>query len=280
MKKKITPGKLREMKEEGEKISMLTAYDYPTAKIIEETDIDVILVGDSVGNTVLGYENTLSVKMEEMLHHTKAVARGLETPLLVGDMPFLSYQVSAEEAVRNAGRLIKGGKAESVKLEGGSQFLDQVEKMVDAGIPVMGHLGLTPQRVLQFGGFQPRGKEVREAQEIFEDAKKLEEAGVFSLVLESVPKLLGKKITEELDIPTIGIGAGPHCDGQVLVFHDLLGLGEFSPKFVKEYAEIKSPTKEAINEFSQEVKSEKFPTSEYSYEMDKEKRDKLNESLD
>lgn len=277
MKNKITPGKLRQMKEDDEKIAMLTAYDSPTAKIVEEAGIEIILVGDSVGNTVLGYDNTLPVTLDEIIHHTKAVDRGIENPLLVGDMPFLSYQVSAEEAVKNAGKLVKEGNADAIKLEGGSECQEQIEKMIDAGIPVMGHLGLTPQRILQFGGFQPRGKRAEEARRIFEDAKKLEEWGIFCLILESVPKQLGKKITEELDIPTIGIGAGPHCDGQVLVFHDLLGLSDFTPSFVKEYADIKSSIKEAIGDFKKEVKSGDFPTPKHSYEMEKEELEKLDD---
>ncbi len=277
MKDKITPGKLKQMKEDGEKIAMLTAYDYPTAKIVEEAGIEIILVGDSVGNTVLGYENTLPVELEEIMHHTKAVARGIETPLLVGDMPFLSYQVSAEGAVKNAGKLIKQGNADAVKIEGGSEYQEQIKKMVDAGIPVMGHLGLTPQRILQFGGFQPRGKKADEAKKILEDAKRLEDLGIFCLILESVPKQIGNRITEELDIPTIGIGAGPHCDGQVLVFHDLLGLSDFTPSFVKEYADLKSSIKEAIGDFKKEVKSGDFPTSKHSYGMEKEELDRLDD---
>lgn len=275
MSKKITAGKLREMKEEKEKIVVLTAYDYSAAKILEKTNIEAILVGDSVGNTVIGYENTIPVTMDEMLHHTKAVARGIETPLLIGDMPFLSYQASVEEAVRNAGKFIKEGNAEAVKVEGGSEILKQVEKTIDAGIPVMGHLGLTPQKIHQFGGYQPRGKSVKEAKKIFEDAQKLEEAGVFSIVLESIPQKLAKKVTENVDVPTIGIGAGPFCDGQVLVFHDLLGMTEFSPSFVKQYADLFSEIEKAVSEFSDEVKSGDFPSSEHSYGMENSEWEKL-----
>ncbi len=199
MSKNVTPAKIRKMKEKGEKITVLTAYDYPTAQLLEEVDIDGILVGDSVGNTVLGYENTIPVSMEEMIHHTKAVSRGIETPLLIGDMPFLSYQASVEEAVKNAGKFIKEGKAEAVKVEGGSEYLEQIEKIIDAGIPVMGHLGLTPQKIHQFGGYQPRGRSIKEAKRIYKDAKKLEELGVFSLVLESIPQNLAEKITENLN---------------------------------------------------------------------------------
>ncbi|KXA94391.1 3-methyl-2-oxobutanoate hydroxymethyltransferase [candidate division MSBL1 archaeon SCGC-AAA259E19] len=276
----ITPGKLREMKKEGEKITMLTAYDFPTAKIMEKTEIDAVLVGDSVGNTVLGYKNTIPVSMEEMLHHTKAVSRGLENPLLVGDMPFLSYQASIEDAVRNSGRFIKEADAEAVKIEGGSEFLEQIEKIIETGIPVMGHLGLTPQRIHQFGGYQPRGRTIQEAKKIYEDAKKLEEIGVFSIVLESIPRNLARKITEEVDVPTIGIGAGPDCDGQVLVFHDLLGWTEFSPKFLKRYADLISIIEEAVKDFQKEVRSGEFPDSEHSYGVDEEIREKLMNQLE
>lgn len=275
MDEKITPRRIRKMKNKGEKITMLTAYDYPTAKILEETGIDVVLVGDSVGNTVLGYENTIPVTMEEILHHTKAVSRGLENSLLIGDMPFLSYQTSVEEAVQNAGRFIKEAGAEAVKVEGGSEFLEQIKKIIDAGVPVLGHLGLTPQRIHQFGGYQPRGRSFEEAKKIYDNAQKLEEAGVFSIVLESIPSELGKKITEKIDIPTIGIGAGPHCDGQVLVFHDLLGWTEFSPKFLKKYADLIPIIKEAVSEYKEEVMSGKFPTSEHSYGMSKGSRNRL-----
>ncbi|KXA94836.1 3-methyl-2-oxobutanoate hydroxymethyltransferase [candidate division MSBL1 archaeon SCGC-AAA259J03] len=280
MNKKITPGKLREMKEEGEKITMITAYDYPSAKVLERTEIDSVLVGDSVGNTVLGYENTMPVTMEEMIRHTKAVSRGLERPLLIADMPFLSYQTSVEDAVRNAGRFIKETGAQAVKVEGGSEFFDQIRRIIDAGVPVLGHLGLTPQRIHQFGGYQPRGRTVEEAKKIYDDAQKLEEVGVFGLVLESIPKELGRKVTEKIDIPTIGIGAGPHCDGQVLVFHDLLGWTEFSPKFLKKYADLISTIEEAVNGYIEEVKSVDFPTSEHSYEMDEEILKELMDYLD
>ncbi|KXA92419.1 3-methyl-2-oxobutanoate hydroxymethyltransferase [candidate division MSBL1 archaeon SCGC-AAA259E19] len=268
------------MNKDGEKITMLTAYDYPSAKILDSVGIEMILVGDSVGNTVLGYDNTIPTTMEEMLHHTKAVARGLENPLLIGDMPFLSYQGSVEEAVRNAGRLIKEGNAEAVKVEGGAEILDQIQKIVDSGIPVMGHLGLTPQKVYQFGGYQPRGMNLEEAKKIYEDAKKLEDTGVFSIVLESIPSELGREITEKVDIPTIGIGAGPHCNGQVLVFHDLLGWTEFSPKFLKKYADLISTIKDAVKEFREEVKSEDFPTLDHSYKMSENFKDELNEYLE
>lgn len=275
MGENITPMEFQKMKDKGEKITMVTAYDYPTAKVLEEAEVDSVLVGDSVGNTVLGYENTIPVTMDEMIHHTKAVDRGLDNPLMVGDMPFLSYQASVEDAVRNAGRFIKEGGAEAVKVEGGSEFFEQINKIIDAGVPVMGHLGLTPQRIHQFGGYKPRGRAVPEAKKIYEDAQKLEDIGVFSLVLESIPAELGEKITERVDIPTIGIGAGPNCDGQVLVFHDLLGWTDFSPKFLKKYADLKGIMKGAIREFIEEVKSRKFPTMKHSYEMDEKTLESL-----
>ncbi len=275
--KKITPQKLSEKKENEEKIVFSTAYDYPTSKILEKIEIDGALVGDSLGNTVLGYENTLPVTMDEMLHHTKAVARGLENPLLVSDMPFMSYQQSEEKAVENAGKFLKEGKAEAVKVEGGSEHLEKIQNIIDAGIPVMGHLGLTPQRIKQFGGYAPRGKSKKEAKKIYEDAKKLEDIGVFSLVLESIPSKLAKKITEELEIPTIGIGAGPDCDGQILVFHDLIGLSDFSPKFVKNYADVSSTIEDALKDFKSDVKKENFPNSEHSYEIDEDLKDFIDE---
>lgn len=277
---KVTLKEIRRMNKDCEKITMLTAYDYPSAKILDSVGIEMVLVGDSVGNTVLGYDNTIPTTMEEMLHHTKAVAGGLENPLLIGDMPFLSYQGSVEEAVRNAGRLIKEGNAEAVKVEGGAEILDQIQKIVDSGILVMGHLGLTPQKVYQFGGYQPRGMNLEEAKKIYEDAKKLEDTGVFSIVLESIPSELGREITEKVDIPTIGIGAGPHCNGQVLVFHDLLGWTEFSPKFLKKYADLISTIKDAVKEFREEVKSEDFPTLDHSYEMSENFKDELTEYLE
>ncbi len=280
MDKKITPCEIKKKKKKDEKIVFLTAYDYPSAKILDKTDIDGVLVGDSVGNTVLGYENTLPVSMDEMIHHTKAVSKGLENQLLISDMPFLSYQTSTEEAVKNAGRFLKEGKAEAVKIEGGSEYEEEIKKVIDAGIPVMGHLGLTPQKIKQLDGYKPRGKSVKEAKQIFEDAKKLEDMGVFSLVLESVPTELSEKITKELEIPTIGIGAGVKCDGQILVLHDLLGISETKPKFVKSYADLSSTIEEAVKDFQTEVENEEFPTSENSYNMKKEFVKELEESLE
>jgi len=275
-KVKVTTATLREMKTRGERIAMLTAYDYPTARMVDEAGIDAILVGDSLGNVILGYRDTLAVTMDEIVHHTKAVARGTKHALVIGDMPFLSYQASTEDAIRNAGRLIKEGRAEAVKVEGGRSVMDKVEAIVGAGIPVMGHLGLTPQWIHQFGGFKVRGKTEAAARSIMVDAKALEEAGVFSVVLECMPWQLAKMITERVEVPTIGIGAGPHCDGQVLVIHDLLGLsGEFAPKFVKKYAQLESVVMKALASFKDEVKTGKFPSFEHSYEMKEEELKKL-----
>ena len=275
-KTKVTTVTLREMKARGERIVMLAAYDYPTARMIDEVGIDAILVGDSLSNVVLGYPNTLAVTMEEMLHHTKAVARAARRALVIGDMPFLSYQASVEDAVRNAGRFLKEGGAEAVKVEGGRSVLDEIEAILRAGIPVQGHVGLTPQWIHQFGGFKVRGKSEAAARMILEDAKELELAGVFSLVLECVPWQLAKLITESVEVPTIGIGAGSYCDGQVLVLHDLLGLsGQRVPKFVKRYVKLESTIANALTSFKRDVKAGKFPTLEHSYEMPAEELRRL-----
>lgn len=263
---KITTAILQEMKKTGEKITMLTAYDALMASQIDESGIDMILVGDSVANVLLGYENTIPVTMEEMLHHCRAVTRGARRAFVVGDMPFMSYQVSAGEAVRNAGRFLKEAGAEAVKLEGGSEVFDIVRKISGAGIPVMGHLGLTPQSIHKFGGYGLRGGTGKEAQKIIDDARGLEEAGAFSLVLEKIPAELAGRITKELKIPTIGIGAGADCDGQVLVTHDMLGQFEkFKPKFSKRYAELSRISKKAYKQYVKEVKDKKFPAEEHSY---------------
>ena len=265
---KITTTALREMKTRGERITVLSAYDYPTARMIDEAGIDVILVGDSLGNVILGYKDTLAVTMDEMIHHTKAVTRAAKRALVVGDMPFMSYQASVADAIRNAGRFLKEGHAEAVKVEGGRGMVEKVEAIVQSGVPVMGHLGLTPQWIHQLGGFKVSGKTEVAARAILEDTKKLEEAGVFSIVLECVPWQLAKLVTERSSIPTIGIGSGPHCDGQVLVLHDLLGLaGPHVPKFVKRYAQLEGVIGKAIVEFRDEVKAGKFPSLEHSYEM-------------
>jgi 3-methyl-2-oxobutanoate hydroxymethyltransferase len=247
---------------------MLTAYDYPTALALDQAGIDSILVGDSLGMVVLGYANTLPVTMEDMLHHCKAVARGARYALLVGDMPFMSYQASVDEAVRNAGRFLQEAGMDAVKLEGGRERLDAIRLITGAGIPVMGHLGLTPQSVHQFGGFRPQGRDAAAARRIYEDALLLQEAGCFSLVLESVPAQLAEFISRALYIPTIGIGAGAGCDGQVLVTHDLLGLFErFTPKFVKKYAALYGEMLASVQAYRQEVESRAFPAAEHTIEM-------------
>ncbi len=264
--KKITTVSLRDKKEKGEKIVALTAYDYVTAKILNTVGVDLILVGDTLGMVVLGYENTIPVSMEEMIHHTKAVKRGNKFALLVGDMPFMSYQESIPVAIRNAGRFIKEGGAEAVKLEGGKEVADKVKALVDIGIPVLGHIGLTPQSVYKMGGYKVQGKETGQAKKILEDAKIIQEAGAFAVVLECVPKELAKKITEKLSIPTIGIGAGPFCDGQILVSHDLLGLfGEFKPRFVRQYANLSETMFQAFKGFCQDVKEKNFPKEGESF---------------
>ncbi len=267
--KKITIHDLARMKENREPITMLTAYDYPTALAEDEAGIDSILVGDSLAMVVLGYQNTLPVTMEDMLHHARAVARGAKYAFLIGDMPFMSYQVSTQEAVRNAGRFLQEAGMEAVKLEGGRERLDAVRGIVAAGIPVMGHLGLTPQSINQFGGFRAQGKSASAAKRLLEDALLLEEAGCFSLVLESVPARLAQAISQRLSIPTIGIGAGAGCDGQVLVAHDVLGLFDrFTPKFVKKYANLSAEMQRAFTEYITDVQHGAFPATEHSVEMD------------
>jgi 3-methyl-2-oxobutanoate hydroxymethyltransferase len=267
-RKKVTTLTFRQKKERGEPITMLTAYDYPTAMAIDKAGIDSILVGDSLAMVVLGYENTLPVTMEEMLHHARAVSRGARAPLLVGDMPFMSYQVSVEEALRNAGRFLQQGGMDAVKLEGGRERADAVRAITGAGIPVMGHLGLTPQSVHQLGGFRAQGKTSSAAKRLLEDAQILEEAGAFSIVLEAVPARLAEYISKQISIPTIGIGAGAGCDGQVLVTHDLLGLFErFTPKFVKQYANLHETMNKAFTEYLNDVNTKQFPAAEHTVEM-------------
>jgi len=267
----VTTLAFRQKKERGEPISMLTAYDYPTALSMDAAGVDSILVGDSLGMVVLGYANTIPVTMEEMLHHCRAVSRGAHSALLIGDMPFMSYQADVNEAVRNAGRFLKESGMDAVKLEGGRERADAVRAIVGAGIPVMGHLGLTPQSVNQLGGFRPQGKTASTAQRLLEDALLLEEAGCFGLVLESVPARLAEFISKKLSIPTIGIGAGVGCDGQVLVTHDLLGLFDrFTPKFVKKYADFHGEMKRAFAAYLEDVQSRAFPGVEHSVEMSDE----------
>lgn len=267
-RKKITTVTLLRKKKRGEPITMLTAYDYPIAIAVDRAEIDAILVGDSLGMVVLGYENTLPVTMEMMLHHCRAVAKGAHYPLLVGDMPFMAYQITVEEAVRNAGRFLQEAGMDAVKLEGGRERLEAVRAIVAAGIPVMGHLGLTPQSINTLGGFRGQGRTAVAGQRLLEDALLLQEAGCFSIVLEAVPAQLAEYISHALDIPTIGIGAGLKCDGQVLVTHDVLGLFErFTPKFVKQYANLHEVIADALADFRQDVLSRGFPGEEHSLEM-------------
>lgn len=251
-----------------EKLSMLTAYDCSTARLIDEAGVNAILVGDSLGMVMLGYDDTLSVTMEDMIHHTKAVARGASNALIVADMPFMSYQTSVYDAVVNAGRLIKEGHAQAVKIEGGSNIAEQVKAIVDAQIPVMGHIGLTPQSINTFGGFKVQGKSEETAQKLIDDALALEKAGVFAITLECVPEKLAKIVTEKISVPTIGIGAGKYCDGQVLVYQDMISMfGGFTPKFAKQYADIGSQMKEAFSKYSEEVKSGAFPSEEHTFSI-------------
>lgn len=263
---KVTIQKLKAMKDNGEKISMITAYDYPTALLVDRAGIEIILVGDSLAMTVLGLETTVPITMEEMIHHIRPVVRGAKNPMIVGDMPFGSYNESREQAIRNATRLMKEGGCDAIKLEGGAEVAETVKAIVDAGIPVMGHIGLTPQTISQLGGFKVQGKNLESAKALMEDARALEEAGAFSIVLECVPEELGKAITQKLSIPTIGIGAGRYTDGQVLVFHDLVGLFErFTPKFVKRYANLGEEIVKALEVYKQEVKEKKFPQQEHVF---------------
>jgi 3-methyl-2-oxobutanoate hydroxymethyltransferase len=260
----VTIRDLRTFKERGERFVMLTAYDHPTARILDEAGIPVLLVGDSVGNNVLGYETTVPVTMDEMLHHTKAVVRGAERALVVGDMPFLSFHTTVAEAVGNAGRFLKEGGAHAVKLERPS--VDVTAAIIDTGIPVMGHLGLGPQSVHAMGGYRVQGRTEEDAERILDEAHALEKAGIFALVLEGIPSGLAKRITETIAVPTIGIGAGPHCDAQVLVINDLLGLGSGSyPKFVKPYADLRGEITRAVTAFKDDVEAGRFPDEEHSY---------------
>jgi 3-methyl-2-oxobutanoate hydroxymethyltransferase len=257
---------IKKMKALGEKITVLTAYDYMTSSILDECGIDIILVGDSLGNVILGYDNTLPVTMEDMLHHTKAVTRAAQNSFVIGDMPFLSYQVSPELALANAGRFLKEAGAQAVKLEGGRETAETVHKITSAGIPIMGHLGLTPQSIHQIGGWKVQGKKEDAAIRIIEDAKILEDAGAFSIVLELIPERLAEEITKSISIPTIGIGAGIYCDGQVLVVNDMLGMYEkFTPKHVKKYANLNLEIKTAVKKYISEVKEGSFPDTEHSF---------------
>jgi len=275
-RQKITISYLQKKLDEGQKITMMTAYDYPTASLVDQAEIDTILVGDSLGMVVLGYESTVPVTMEEMLHHCRAVCRGTKQSFVIGDMPFMSYQVSVEKAVENAGRFIKDAGCESVKLEGGSEMAHVVKAIVDAGIPVCAHIGLTPQTATKLSGFKVQGKDAEGARKLVNSAKDLEEAGAFMIVLECIPDQVASRITNELNIPTIGIGAGKYCDGQVLVYHDLVGLFErFTPKMVKQYINLAPQIREALVHYREEVEKGIFPGPEHSFTMKVEEADKI-----
>lgn len=263
---KVTVPEIRKMKQKGEKITALTAYDYSFARILDEAGVDILLVGDSLGSVIQGLESTLPVTLDEMIYHTKTVVRGRKRALVVADMPFLSFQVSIEEAKRNAGRFLQEAGAEAVKVEGGARILETIKAIVQMEIPVMGHVGLTPQSIHRFGGYRVQGKEKEQREVIMQDAIAVQEGGAFSIVLEGIPMDLAKEITRRLSIPTIGIGAGIDCDGQVLVVHDMLGLFEmYTPKFVKRYADLKGIMADAVKNFIAEVKEEKFPDEEHSF---------------
>jgi 3-methyl-2-oxobutanoate hydroxymethyltransferase len=274
MKNTVTT--VMQMKGTEHKVSMLTAYDYTTAKLLDEAGVNTILVGDSLGNVILGYEDTISVTVEDMIHHSAAVARGAKNALVVTDMPFMSYQTSVYDAVINAGRLMKEGRAGAVKLEGGIEVCPQIKAIVDASIPVCAHLGLTPQSINAFGGFKVQGKTEAAAKKLIENAKAVEEAGAFAVVLECVPAKLAKLVTETINIPTIGIGAGPYCDGQVLVNQDMLGMyTDFKPKFVKHFANVGEVIKGAVQEYIKELDEGTFPAPEHCYKIDDEVIEKL-----
>jgi len=263
---KVTAPAVVEMKRKGEVIAVVTAYDFPMARLADEAGAEIILVGDSVGTVLLGYDSTLPVTMEDMLHHVRAVTRAKPTALVIGDLPFMSYQVNADQAVKNAGRLVQEGGADAVKLEGGERVAEAIRRIVQAGIPVMGHLGLTPQSVLAFGGYRVQARGEGEQERLLEEARQLERAGCFSLVLEGIPSRLGALVSRELRIPTIGIGAGVHCDGQVLVSHDLLGLYHGrTPKFVRRYAELGAEMRQAFGRYVADVKARAFPSDAESY---------------
>lgn len=267
---------LQNAKDNGEKITMLTAYDYSMAKLIDEAGINMILVGDSLGMVMLGYEDTLSVTMEDMIHHTRAVARGAKDAFVVADMPFMSYQTSVYDAVYNAGRLMKEGRAQAVKLEGGREVAEQIQAITKASIPVVGHLGLTPQSLNAFGGFKVQGKSEEAARKLLEDAKIIEEAGAVAIVLECVPAKLAELISKQVKVPIIGIGAGAGCDGQVLVYQDMLAMfGDFKPKFVKQFAPIGDLMKEAFAKYIEEVKTGAFPVQEHTFAISDEMLEKL-----
>lgn len=264
---RVTTQTVVEMKRNGEKISMLTAYDFTMARIIDQAGIDVILVGDSASNVMAGYETTVPMTLDHMIYHASCVVRGVEHALVIADLPFMSYQVTSKEALTNAGRMMKEAGVHGVKLEGGKPVVKTINKIVEAGIPVMGHLGLTPQSIYQFGTYKVRAKEEKEADQLFEDAKRLEEAGCFSLVLEKIPADLAKEVTRQLSIPTIGIGAGGKCDGQVLVTHDMLGLNkDFKPRFLRRYADLDNTMTESVKQYIKDIKSGEFPSDKEQYD--------------
>jgi 3-methyl-2-oxobutanoate hydroxymethyltransferase len=275
-RKKVTIADLKQKKATGQKITMMTAYDYPTANLVDQAGIDTVLVGDSLGMVVLGYESTVPVTMDEMIHHCKAVCKAAKYSFVIGDMPFMSYQISVERAIENAGRFIKEAGCESVKLEGGSEMAPVVKAIVDAGVPVCAHIGLTPQTATKLSGFKVQGKDAESARALKESAKALEDAGAFMIVMECIPDVLAAKISKELTIPTIGIGAGRDCDGQVLVYHDLVGLFErFTPRFVKQYINLSPKIREALVQFREEVEAGTFPGPEHSFAMKEEEAEKI-----
>ena len=275
-RKKVTIASLMEKKGKGQKITMITAYDYPTARLVDEAGIDTVLVGDSMGMVMLGYDSTVPVTMDDMIHHCKAVRRGVKSAFILGDMPFMSYQISVEKAIENAGRFIKEAGCDCVKLEGGSEMAPVTKAIVQAGVPVCAHIGLTPQTATMLSGFKVQGKDAESARKLMEAAKDFERAGAFMIVMECIPDLLAAKITKELKIPTIGIGAGKNCDGQVLVYHDVVGLFErFTPKFVKQYINLSPKIKEAISQYKTDVETGVFPGPEHTFSMKAEEAGKI-----
>ena len=275
-RKKVTIAELHKKKEMGQKITMMTAYDYPTGNLVDQAGIDTTLVGDSLGMVMLGYDSTVPVTMDEMIHHCKAVSRGVKSSFIIGDMPFMSYQINVEQAVQNAGRFMKEAGCDSVKLEGGSEMAPVVKAIVTAGVPVCGHIGLTPQTATMLSGFKVQAKDAESARQLVKSAKELEEAGAFLMVVECIPNLVAARITKELKIPTIGIGAGKDCDGQVLVYHDLVGLFErFTPKFVKQYINLGPKIREALVQFKTEVEKGTFPGPEHTFSMKEEEAEKI-----
>jgi 3-methyl-2-oxobutanoate hydroxymethyltransferase len=279
--KKVSILDIQQAKEENRKLTMVTAYDYPFGLLADEAGIDIVLVGDSLGMVVMGLDGTVEVNMEHMVHHIRAVTRGCKNPFIVGDMPFMSYNTSIREAIINAGRLLKEGGCESIKLEGGVDFAQTIEAIVKAGIPVQGHIGLTPQTASALGGFKMQGADAAAARRIIDDAKALEDAGVFSMILEAVPAPLGKLVAEAVKVPVIGIGAGPDVDGQVLVTHDMIGLfDKFVPKFVKQYTNIRKIILEALSEYKQEVLDVEFPAPDHSFKMPEEALEELKKLIE